>query len=95
MTNIYQFPRRPALPFIEIDGGVIHSAVRTMRVGGVEVPYDAGTYRFFVTLIAGDGTEVGLWHGSDYEDAVRQAEEFRIELQVSAEVLDRVAGWPQ
>jgi len=95
MSNVIHFPRRPDHRFIEIDGGVIRSATKTMKVGTVSLPYEAGTFRFFVTLIDEDGGELGLWHGASYDDAVREAEQARLDFDITAEVLDRVAGWPQ
>jgi len=95
MTNVIHFPRRPDQRFIEIDGGVIRSATKTTRVGTVDLPYEAGTFRFFVTLIEADGSEICLWEGGDYEEAIWEAETFRRPLSITAEVLDRVAGWPQ
>lgn len=57
--------------------------------------YDGDPFVFFIDLVEQDGGRVGLWTGSDYEEAVREAELCRREWKIDEPVHDRIVGGGQ
>ncbi|RDE08383.1 hypothetical protein [Pelagibacterium lacus] len=85
MTNI-----KPK--FIEIDGGRVTSVRITDADGERFAHYDGDPFVFFIDLVDQDGGRTGLWTGSDYQDAVREAELCRREWEIDEPVHDLIAG---
>jgi hypothetical protein len=59
---------------VEIHGGIVSSATITNANGTRPDWSNVGQYRFFVDLIEPDGGRAGMWNGSSYDDAIREAE---------------------
>ena len=75
---------------VEIDGGVVTSSHRVNRRGRFPVPEELGTIRFFVTVVFADGSEMGMWSGPEYDDAIAEAEELKRDFGVDID--DHVGG---
>lgn len=78
--------------FIEIDGGRV-TAVRITDADGERFAhYDGDPMVFFIDLVEQGGARIGLWQGTDYEEAVREAELCRREWEIDEPVQDLIAG---
>jgi hypothetical protein len=59
---------------IEIDGGTISGpTVIETATGKRTLPTLIGSYRYFVSVIEGDGGRICMWDGADYVDALNEA----------------------
>ncbi|HAO2891892.1 TPA: hypothetical protein IHM15_004492 [Escherichia coli] len=76
---------------IEIDGGTVTGATITTDKGTRPIPYEVGSKSYFVDVIEIDGGHIGMWSGSTYEEAVKQAEVLRKDFNVSV-VRDKIEG---
>lgn len=60
--------------YVEIHGGAVSSATITDALGTRPDVSTVGQFRFFVDLIEPDGGRIGMWDGSTYDDAIREAQ---------------------
>jgi hypothetical protein len=63
----------PAFVGVEIVGGMVRSATVTDANGTRPVPADVGRFFYYVNVLEPDGGSIGMWHGTDHTEAVRQA----------------------
>jgi hypothetical protein len=49
-------------------------------------------FRFFIDAVEKDGGRLGLDSCADYEDAIRRAEQARVDFDIDHPVLDKVVG---
>lgn len=78
--------------FIEIDGGRVTSIKIKDAYGERFAHYDGDPMVFFIDLVEQDGSRIGLWSGTDYIEAVREAELCRREWGIDEPVHDLIAG---
>jgi hypothetical protein len=77
---------------IEIDGGVVRWATRE-SASGTWIDWPAiGAFHFLVDLLEEDGGRIGLWSGTDYAQAIAEAESARLDFDVEEPVRDRIGG---
>jgi hypothetical protein len=83
---------QPAIPFVRIDGGVVKLS-SSRGAGAIQWHWrDIGVVKFFVTLFDEEGCELGLWDGTDYDEAIRTAEAVRKDWDIVEPVHDCVVG---
>ncbi len=85
--NIVSFPNFIA---VEINGCTVQSATITDANGTRPVLTDVGRFFYFVDVIERDGGRIGMWHGTDHAEAVRQANILAIDF--GGKVHDRTGG---
>ncbi|MDO6966994.1 hypothetical protein [Rhizobium alvei] len=56
---------------IEIEGGTV------IADGNCSLPTFIGQYRYYVSVIEGDGGRICMWDGDDYADALMEADELK------------------
>lgn len=76
---------------VEISAGIVSAAFIEGEGGLTGCPADIGSWSFFVELVEGDYRDC-LWSGSSYEDAIKIAEELRLDSRIRAAVRDNVTG---
>lgn len=80
----------PAFVGVEIVGGTVQSATVTDANGTRPVPADVGRFFYYVDVLERDGSRIGMWHGTDHAEAVRQAN--LLALDFGGKVRDRTGG---
>lgn len=63
----------PNFVCVEITGGTVQSATVTDASGTRPVLTDVGRFFYYVDVLEPDGGRIGMWHGTDHAEAVRQA----------------------
>ncbi|EKF40166.1 hypothetical protein NA8A_22396 [Nitratireductor indicus C115] len=88
MTNLIG---TPVTVRVEIVGGTITKAAMIIGATGRRLDFsDIGQMRFFVDVIAEDGTRIGMWEGANYETAILTAHELAEEWK--CQVYDNLIG---
>ena len=67
--------------YVAIDGGTVVESTN---------PQFLGSYRYFVDFIDQDGGCIGVWDGTDHEDAVLAADEWAADF--NCPVIDKCRG---
>lgn len=80
----------PNFAGVEIDGGIVQTATVTDENGMRPILTDVGRFFYFVDVIEPDGGRIGMWHGTDHGEAVRQAN--ILALDFGGKVRDRTGG---
>ena len=77
---------------IELNGGTVRSST-VKGVGGTRHQFhEVGQFRFFVDMVEEDGGRLGLWDGTNYEAAIREAEAARRDFDIETAVRDMIGG---
>lgn len=71
MTNIVPFPEFVG---IEITAGTVSASTITDEHGTRPVLTDIGKHFYYVNVLEPDGGRIGMWHGSDRDEATREAD---------------------
>jgi hypothetical protein len=69
MSNVIEFRFRKTDTVVLRGGIIIKSTVAS----------EVGQFRYFVDVIEADGTEIGLWDGASYYDAVLEARDIAVD----------------
>lgn len=63
----------PEFTGIEIVGGTVETATITDENGTRPILTDVGRFFYYVNVMEAGGGCIGMWHGTDHAEAVRQA----------------------
>jgi hypothetical protein len=77
---------------IELSSATVTEAYIEDAKGKRHLLTEIGQFRFFIDAVEKDGGRLGLDSCADYEDAIRRAEQARVDFEIDHPVLDKVVG---